>query len=301
VRPPLFAVGGDLDEGRVLVLADHSIFINDMMLPSDNNNVELTYNVVDWLRGENQQRDRVLFIEDGQIQTKFDIPLKSAGISPEEVMKMLFDRRNQLLVEAEKGIARLEDEDAFNRGLLSVLDRLGWPPTRIAVSLVVLATLLLVGYLFYRLSIRDRFRHDLSVPLLAPALGHSLPAAPLVHQRAEELLKRNNLSEPAAALTLRWFARLGIDAAGGEPAFTARGGWWQRRRLQGRLRQLWRLACGRSRERVTAPQLWRLQRELDELRAGWERGTWSVLLPSPLGGRGVGGEGSVGGVGKAGE
>jgi hypothetical protein len=65
----------------------------------------------------------------------------------------------------------------------------------------------------------------------------------------------------------------------GEPAFTARGGWWQRRRLQARLRQLWRLATGREHERVTAPQLWRLQRELDELRTGWERGAWSILPP----------------------
>ena len=30
--PPPFAVGGDVGDGRVLVMADHSIFINEMML-----------------------------------------------------------------------------------------------------------------------------------------------------------------------------------------------------------------------------------------------------------------------------
>jgi hypothetical protein len=275
-RPPLFAVGGERGEGRVLVLADHSIFINEMMLPTDNNNVEFTYNVVDWLR-EGKKRDRVLFIEDGQVQTKFDIPLKSPNLSPEEAMKMLFDRRNQLLAEAEKGLVRLEEDDAFNRGLLSALERLGWPTWRIVRYLLVLATMLLGAYLFYRLGMRDRFRHDPTVPVLAPALGKTLPAAPLVHQRAEELLKHDNLSEPAADLTRRWFARLGIEPAGAEPAFTAQGSWWQRSRQESRLRRLWRLAGGRSRERVTAPQLWRLQRELDQLRAGWERGAWGVV------------------------
>ncbi len=60
-RAPLFAVGVDVGSGRALVLADHSIFINEMMLPEDNGNVEFTYNCLDWLRGDAKDgRDKVL-------------------------------------------------------------------------------------------------------------------------------------------------------------------------------------------------------------------------------------------------
>ena len=34
-EPLPFAVGGTMGKGRILVVADHSIFINGMMLPSD--------------------------------------------------------------------------------------------------------------------------------------------------------------------------------------------------------------------------------------------------------------------------
>ena len=69
---PLFAVGGDVGAGRVLVLADHSIFINEMMLPNDNGNVEFTYNCLEWLRGDAKNgRNQVLFVVDGQIKSNF--------------------------------------------------------------------------------------------------------------------------------------------------------------------------------------------------------------------------------------
>jgi hypothetical protein len=275
--PPPFAVGGDVGEGRLLVLADHSIFINEMMLPTDNSNVEFTYNCVRWLRGEEGRRTRVLFVEDGRIQTKLDIPMKSARLPMEEALKMIFERRNELLAEGEAGLARLEENDFFNRKLLDFLDHLGWPPFRLLRPALLLGTLALLVYGVYRLGIRQRFRHDPSTPLLASAVGRNLPVAPLLEQRTDALLRGGNLWEPAAVLARRWFARLGAEGGGDEgPTFEARGGWWQRRRLLGRLRRLWRLAQGRQPERVSAPEMWRLQREMDELRAAWECGAWSV-------------------------
>ena len=70
-----FAYGGDYGSGRVLVLADHSIFINDMMLQKDNDNTQFAYNCVEWLAGPDGQRKQVLFIEDGVVRTDFDLPL----------------------------------------------------------------------------------------------------------------------------------------------------------------------------------------------------------------------------------
>ena len=50
-EPLPFAVGGDVGKegGRVLLLADHSIFINDMMIPTDNGNLDFSYNCLKWV------------------------------------------------------------------------------------------------------------------------------------------------------------------------------------------------------------------------------------------------------------
>src|SRR5262249_27892627 len=53
--------------GKILVMADHSIFINQMLIPPerDNDNLEFTMNTLDWLviGPDGQRRDRVLFID----------------------------------------------------------------------------------------------------------------------------------------------------------------------------------------------------------------------------------------------
>jgi hypothetical protein len=266
-------------DGRILVLADHSIFINEMMLPTDNNNVEFTEACVDWLRGPNGQRDLVLFVENGQPKTKFDIPLRSVNLPIEEAAKALFDRRNHLLVAAEEALADLEDRDVFNRGVFDVLDQIG--TMRLVGFLLSFGAMALLLWCLVR-GFRRRLHPDPAVPLLAYALGKRLPAEPVSEQRHTALLRQDNMWEPATLLARRWFVRLGVERTGGPPpAFTATGGLWRRLMLVRRLRRLWRMACGKQPKRISAPQLWQLQRELDELRAEWERGTWQVRHEGP--------------------
>lgn len=283
---PLFGVAGTLGEGRVVVLADHSLFINQMMLPRDNNNVEFSYNLVRWLRGEGGKRDRALFIENGTVQSRFDIPLRSVDIPPEEVLKLLFARRNELLVEGERALARLEEQDFFNRRLFDGLDAARLTPQRLILAAIFLGTLALALYLFYRLGIRGRFRHDPTVAPLTNALGRTAPVQPLLRQRREVLLQTRNLFEPAAQLVRRWFVRLGVDPADGDPPFVIRGPWWQRWWLRRQLRALLRLARGRGDSRITPGQLGRLQRELDHLLVAFQRGDWqfgpTAALSTPL-------------------
>src|SRR5262249_3080122 len=72
----IFAVGGTWDAGRVLFLADHSIFINNMMLQADTGNVGFTYNCLDWLSaGGDERRNRVLLYDGGKLVTDFNVPL----------------------------------------------------------------------------------------------------------------------------------------------------------------------------------------------------------------------------------
>jgi hypothetical protein len=291
--PTTFMVGGDLGRGRVLVLADHSVFINEMMLPTDTNNVEFTVAAIRWLRGDKGPakgvRDRVLMVEDGKIQTKFDIPLKSAVIPPDEALRLLYANRNVLLEKAEEHLANLEEDDFFNDQALRFLDRIGLPPDRIGRILLLFGTLAALLYGVYRLGIRSRFRHPSEAPLLAATLGRNLPAGPLVEQRAHQLIRMGNLNEPAARLVARWFERQGMLVAPDgpdEPPVEVVGGWWRRRQLTRQLRRLWRLAAGRSTARLEPAGLWRLQRELDQLDASRKRGEWQPLTSGPEEGRG---------------
>ena len=77
--------------------------------------------------GDNKKRTHVLFVEDGHIQTKFDIPMKSARIPLEELAELIVAQRNEILLEAEKGVVQLEKDDFFNSSLVDLLDDAGLP------------------------------------------------------------------------------------------------------------------------------------------------------------------------------
>src|SRR5205823_1025205 len=104
-----------------------SVFINEMMLPQDTQNVEFATNAVTWLKGG--QRQRVLFVEEGRIETKLEIPLKSISIPAEEALRLLFERRNDILQSGDRLVAQFENENSFNRKLLEVLARAGVSPS----------------------------------------------------------------------------------------------------------------------------------------------------------------------------
>ena len=279
---PTFAVAGDFGKGRVLVLADHSLFINEMMLLDDERNFIFASNAIAWLRGDDPKRTKVLFVEEGKIQTKFEIPLKSLNIPPEEALRLLFEKRNEILATANNVLVRLEDQGAFDNGVMNLFDRAGFPPSRLARYAFVALTIALGLYVVYRVGIRGRFRHDLTAPMLPIVLDRNLPVAALAEQRHLTLLERGNLSEPAMHLARQWFASLGVEAFDGpRPGLDARGGWWRRRQLAARLREAWRLAAGRE-SRVTLEQLKAIERNLSELRAAHERGEWRLAANQEL-------------------
>lgn len=275
---PAFMVGGDRGAGRVLVLADHSVFINEMMLPTDNQNVEFTYNAITWLRGDGRARTRALFVEEGRVQSRFDLPVRPGNIPAREALEILFAKRNEILVRAEEKLAEWEDDAVPDSKVIDWLSRQGLPPRQLAHWAATIATGLLMLLMLGRLAVRYRFGHDTTAPALVTAVGGNFPTRPLAAQRALAMIRQDNVTEAAAGLVRAWFARQGIDVPpGGEaPAFRARGGWWARRRRARRLRQLWELASGRSARRVGAPEVWKLQRELEALEAGRRRGEWAT-------------------------
>ena len=132
----MFAVGGAVEHGRLLVLADQSIFINAMMMPEDNQNVEFAWSCIDFLRDSgDRRREAVLFVEEGTI----NIPLKeppriSIKVTPEQV-----DAVDKWLAEQEDRLVEEQTVEHFLRERGISLDRrLGAAAARCSFSVSAL-------------------------------------------------------------------------------------------------------------------------------------------------------------------
>jgi hypothetical protein len=259
-----FAAGRKWGKGRIVVLADHSIFINNMMLQHDTGNVEFTYNCLLWLRsGGNDPRDHVLFYDNGQIITNFNVPVRIPPLRLPEI--------EDPVALADEFITGLEDEDMHNRMLLTAIshDRL---LKYVAIALTVV--LALVG--LTRL-VRSRHRTDVAAPLLAPTLAKLAPVGAGLAPRHRALLAEGNLWEPTRALARDFFETAlqtheppkGPDP----PPFQASEGWLSRRALHKQIASLWRLAYAAWPRRVPPAEFARLAAQVDELKAALADGT----------------------------
>jgi hypothetical protein len=291
-----FAVGGDIHAGRVLVLSDHSVFINDMMLQVDNDNFFFARNCFDWLT-DSGKRNQVLFIEDGRVVTDFNISFKETPPLPFRLPSegALIEKGNELL-------AGLDVAGGLNR---MINDRIpGAPPDangeidpvrdaeRKRENIFLLAVLLLSGLLgvygFYRLT-QARQRLDGAEPRLAACLAAPGNTPTLIERRNQHLSRQNNYWETAHQLARQCFDSLIIGdertggrrpARGAAPHINIRAGWWRRRALKRQAVRLWRLASGQVPEKVTAEDFRRLQEELREVRSALDDGTLRLSVPA---------------------
>jgi hypothetical protein len=288
-KGPLFAVGGTVGEGRVLVLADHSIFINRMILPHDNGNMEFAANCLHWLRGGGAspmeslralnspnalqqlagQRNKVLFWDDNEPRNNFEVPLKSAPAPP------TLASEPAIVAAIDKTITRLEDNDAFNRALLDWIDELPGGRSRVirtAVQLLTLAAVLLLGYRFLW---RTRHRPELAVPLLSKALREHEPKASLLNQRRRALLRSGNVWEMGHRLARECFESAGVALTDTSPPRVVKmqGSRWQRWRVNRRIARLWQLARGDTPTPLSPTALQHRLREIEELKTGLANGT----------------------------
>ena len=283
---PLFAVGGTVGKGRVLVLADHSIFINRMILPRDNGNLEFAAKCLHWLRGGAStpmealhavnspdllagQRNKVLFWDDGVIRSDFEVPLKKVPAPPP------FPSESAIVAAIDQTIAKLEASDSFNRALLQQIDDLpgGFPRVlRYAVYLLTLAASLLLAYLFLW---RSRHRMELAVPLMEKTLRDHEPRASLLDQRRRALLRLGNVWDMGHRLARECFESAGAAVTGASlpRVRVMKGGRWQRWRTKRRVFRLWRLARGDAPKPLSPVALQRLLRELEQLKTALTDGT----------------------------
>jgi hypothetical protein len=283
----LFAVGGTVGKGRVLVLADHSIFINRMILPRDTGNLEFAANCLHWLRGGAStplemlraannpqalqqitgQRDKALFWDDGQIRTDFRVPMKEIPINPS------LGSEPAIVAAINQTVVKMEDRDAFNRKLLDGFD--DWDgPTRLGRYAVYALTFALLLFLGYVVVWRGRSRLDVSAPSLGYALAQHAPRLSLLEQRRRTMLRSGNVWETAHQLARQYFESAGISLTeSSAPRIVMRGGWWQTWRARRRIARLWELARGDAPIRISPAALKRRLRDLEELKTTLAKGT----------------------------
>jgi hypothetical protein len=277
-----FAAGGTWGRGRLLVLADHSVFINAMLWQSGqadpnlaNDNLDFTYNCVDWLT-ENK-RTHVLFVEEGQVRTSFDIPLKQLPPPPLPPVDQLVQIVNQ-------GLRGMEDEDHFNTLLANAFRDIN--ADKLLAGLLICMTLGLALYGLSRLS-QARHRLETGVPLLANELAGTGGAVPVLDQRHQTLLRNGNFWETARAL-----ARQGFETTLGPPLWAkdgpargpeaklpplhVQGNWRRRWMLRRRVARLWRLAYRDTPVWITARQLRRLEAQVDEVQSALADGRLAI-------------------------
>lgn len=248
---PIFAAGREWGKGRVLVLADHSVFINDMMLQEDNDNIGFACNCMAWLRADDSRRDRVLLYEEGTINANFNVPVSPPPIPPPGPWI------NQLL-------QQVEEENLFNRALLGQVS-----VSEILRAVLVALSVALLLYGLWRL-VKARHRVESAALPLATAVQHLASPRPILQQRHKDMLRRNSLGEAARSLARECFEPL--EGPAEMPPIQLAGGWWKRRRHERQLRRLWQLAFGEVPLKVSIQEFTRLLPEIEQVKAALVRG-----------------------------
>jgi hypothetical protein len=284
-----FAVGGEVGLGRALVMADHSVFINEMMLQRDNGNIDFAYRCAEWLlgrpAGQRGRRTQVLYYDDGTAQTKFDIPLKDLPpppLPPPDTLMGLLDETLHKM-EEEGTFVRMEEDNLHNQFMDDVMDGLPlWKGARSEWKFwtlaVIVASVSLGLYGFVRLG-AFRHRPELTASPLAALLQQQAPAGAAMAERQAALLRDGNLWEAARELARHLFVSAGASPDEGRepPAIAVSGGWWRRRQAGRHWQQLWQLARSARPVRVSPWGFTRLAARVRALQVALADGTVRIV------------------------
>ena len=201
---------------RCVAVADPDVFSNKLLyasgrLQNPNDNLKFANNLVQWLKGP-QGRTHCLFIEHGQVVTKFDEVKFAALTGPNVPMPPVptidpFNAEFQQRVTdfANDGVARVQDDDRLVGPLTNDPQKKAYVYAALAVVVAVIAYLLLR----FR-SLAGRFR-----PLFRPLpkdphmLGPDAAVGSLEHRRLE-LLRSGNYAAPVRSYVRQLFEDRGL-------------------------------------------------------------------------------------------
>jgi hypothetical protein len=275
-RVDLFAAGGFYQRGRYLVLADHSIFLNQMLLAYSedtgllNSNLQFTIDCIDWLKGEH--RDRCLFVEDGEVKTDFELQFpESKDTYLDRMLKLL------MFLEANgngnKLVASAQEADFFNTLLR------GFFSTREIVRTVIIVLVCLSIFFLFWMTFRNRASTDPARLLVTPELAAMIPRGDVLRQRFDSLQEVDNVYEAARQLIRDFLSGMGAepDANGLPPRLIIKDGYEDADGLRRKVGRLWRIAYDSEPVRV-APETWStIKEDLKAVLADADEGWWKFV------------------------
>jgi hypothetical protein len=277
-----FAVGGYGaeqfgDRYRFLALADHSVFINQMLCSPGAQNMEFTYRVIDFLTDPTfegpegkrvNRRSRCLFIEDGEVKEHFD-ELRRAFAPPKPPLPIpdLAALEEKLVDLGNAILGDVQERNVIN----NILSR-GYGVPAIVRVLLLLLTVYAAWFLMKRL-----FTARKPTDLPPPPNVAGVPAGPpgVFDRRQKELLRRNNVYEPVRDLVREFFASMGVKGEPGPrlPGVVISAAVRRPESLRAALKDFWKLAFGPPQE-VTVRRWQEMEPYFDRLRQAHADGKW---------------------------
>jgi hypothetical protein len=264
-----FAAGGTLEEGRFLILADHSVFVNGMVWCDDNANFWFARDCVKWLAGK-EEKNRCLFVEDGNIQTEFELVFPDTDDSLlNQILKAipLFEKHgNTLIHEAEK-------QNLFNQ---IILQSVGQRPIIRGVLLAFTAFVILACLLMF---VRNRAGADPARTLVTPELAAMIPRGNVLQQRFTSLIESENVYEAARHLVRDFLSGMNAepDEKGLPPKLEIEDGYIDEAGLRRRIARLWRIGFDSVPVAVALDDWPKLTRDLKEVLTDADDGWWKFV------------------------
>lgn len=292
-RADAFAASRREGRGRFLVVADPSVFTNEMIQEADN--VQFAQNAVAWLVGGRDPASlRTAVVIDGSSLSSWVDERFASG----DWRRRDFDALGAL----NELLSGLQEEDLLNElvreGQESLSPRRGRSeerdprPVRQAALIVLAAAVLSAA--IWRLFVARRIESPLAVELLvgrtwtpgeaALESGGLAPADRLLEQRQLDLARQGNYAAVLRELAIRfWDRRFGSsDWRASPPRVTTRLGFWSSRRASRRLSDLWRIAVEDPDAFVSEDEFRRRQAQMAELDRLLRRGAATVEFePDP--------------------
>ncbi|HSQ58714.1 MAG TPA: hypothetical protein VLM40_23535 [Gemmata sp.] len=277
----LFAVGGygpdanNAMDYRFLAMADHSVFINQMLIEPGTQNLELAFRTIEYLQGP-QKRSRCLFIENGQVIEEFD-GLRKAFASQQSIPVLNFGAMQEKLADLGNAMAdKVQKEDMLNRIFRN---------DRVFRGLLMVLFWVAAVYLSYYL-IRRWWVVRTPTDLPPPPTIAGVPSGPpgVFDRRQKELLRRDNVYEPVRDLVREFFESLGIHGDQGprHPKVAIADIVRKPDSLRQAIRDFWKLAYGPPQE-LTVSRWRELESYFVRLRDAHAAGKWRfVMADSPV-------------------
>lgn len=266
---------------RFLAIADPSVFINSMMIGSDQevapDNLQFAERVIKYLSEEDgrMKRTRCLLIQNGEIVERFDTV--RSMMRPPLPLPNIWAMQEKLTDLGNKIIDQFETNDTVNKGFVGSTESERTRRFKFIMEFILAMLCIRAGwYLLKRVWIARR------KPDGPSAVAGGLPStakgdrpAGFFDRRQRELLRRNNLFEPVRTAIRGMFVEAGVpdDAGKKLPRVVIADAVTRSDTLREALQDLWKIAYGPA--RVVTVQRWNLLEPIFErVRQAHADGKW---------------------------